>query len=156
MWELDNNGEKVVLDETRLMKYLNVPQRTQRYVWSCMYTFNSNCRDFFEEYTSLCKYKYLLDKRWYYYPMHDETPFNVCLWKRNATENLGFAFLNTHLPNSVRLTEKNIIKDQSLTNHLDETGISWEYINDSEQIIAYHGFKEKEAIDETLNYLLNI
>jgi len=154
MWEINNNGERVIINEAKLMKYLNVPERTQRYVWSCMYTFNSNCRDFFEEYTSLCNYKYLLDKRWYYYPMHDETPFNVCLWKRNATENLGFAFLNTHLPNSVKLTEENIIKNQNLTNHLDEEGVSWEYIHDSEQIIAYHGFKEKEKIDEALSYLL--
>jgi hypothetical protein len=155
MWELDNNGETVVLDETRLMKYLNVPGRTQRYVWSCMYTFNSNCRDFFEEYTSLCNYKYLLDRRWYYYPMHDETPFNICLWKRNATENLGFSFLNTHSPSAVKLTEENIIKEQNLNNHFDAKGNNWEYIHDSEQIIAYHGFKEKEGIDEALNYLLN-
>jgi hypothetical protein len=57
--------------------------------------------------------------------------------------------------NSVKLTEENIIKEQSLSTHLDPMGTSWEYIHDSEQIIAYHGFKEKEAIDETLNYLLN-
>jgi hypothetical protein len=155
MWEINNEGERVVLDETRLMKYLNVPQRSQRYVWSCMYTFNSNCRDFFEEYTSLCNYKYLLDKRWYYYPMHDETPFNICLWKRNATENLGFAFLNTHSPNAVKLVEENIIKDKNLNSNIDSMGNDWEYIYDSEQIIFYHGFKEKEPIDKTLNYLLS-
>jgi hypothetical protein len=154
MWEM-NNGERVILDETRLMKYLNVPQRSQRYVWSCVYTFNSNCRDFFEEYNSLCNYKYLLDKRWYYYPMHDETPFNVCLWKRNATENLGYAFLNTHSPTAVKLVEENIIKDQNLNTNIDSMGNDWEYIYDSEQIIAYHGFKEKEGIDKALNYLLN-
>lgn len=156
MWEINNSGETVVIDETKLMKYLNVPQRTQRYVWSCMYTFNNYCRDFFEEYSSLCNYKYLLDKRWYYYPMHDETSFNVCLWKRDANENLGFSFLNTHVLNSVKLTEENVIKEKNLNTHLDELGASWEYVHDSEQIIAYHGFKEKKDIDETLQYLLNI
>ena len=156
MWELDSKGERVILDETRLMKYLNVNQRSQRYVWSCVYTFNSNCRDFFEEYSSLCNYTYLLDKRWYYYPMHDETPFNVCLWKRNATENLGYAFLNTHSFDSIKLTEENIIKNQNFNSNIDELGNDWEYVHDSEQIIGYHGVKDQEIINITLNYLNNI
>lgn len=156
MWELAADGEtRIILDETKLMKYLNVQQRSQRYVWSCVYTFNPQCRDFFEEYMSLCNYKYFLDRRCQYYPMHDETPFNICLWKRNATENLGFAFLNTHILNSVKLVEENVIKNKHLNTNVDELGNDWEYIHDSEQIIAYHGFKDKDDMTKTLNYLLS-
>ena len=87
--------------------------------------------------------------------MHDETPFNVCLWKRNATENLGFAFLNTHLFDSVKLTEESNIKEQNLNGSIDDLGNDWEYIYNSEQIIAYHGVKNLDSIEEILKYLLN-
>ena len=63
------------------MKYFNVEKRSQRYVWSCFYSFNPNCREFFEEYTAMCKNKYLMDRRKDYFPYADETPFNICLWK---------------------------------------------------------------------------
>lgn len=154
MWEEGRDG-KIIYDEVKSMKYFNVPARTQRYVWSCIYSFNEYCTDFFEEYTSMCNYKYLLDQRTVYYPMHDETPFNICLWKRGATQNLGFAFLNTHIFNSVKLVEENIIKDQHLNTHVDSMGNTWEYIYDSEQIVAYHGFKEPEDSEKTVEYLIN-
>lgn len=156
MWKLSSDGEtKIIFNETKLMHYLNVEKRSQRYVWSCMYTFNPQCREFFEEYTSLCNYRYLLDRKDEYYPMHDETSFNVCLWKRQATQNLGFAFLNTHLLNSVKLVEENTVSNKHLNTNVDALGNDWEYIHDSQQIIAYHGFKNKDDIDITLNYLLS-
>lgn len=154
LWELVGDAT-VVYDEAKLMKYFNVQNRSQRYVWSCIYTFSEQSKDFFEEYTSMCNNKYLLDRRKEYYPMHDETSFNVCLWKRNANNNLGFAFLNTHIYESVRNVEESAIKDKYLGTNIDSRGNDWEYINDSEKIIGYHGFKEKESTEKTLQYLLN-
>jgi hypothetical protein len=90
------NGVKVIFNEEKLMKYLNVPHRSMRYVWTCFYAFNQHCRDFLEEYTSICQNQYLLEKRKDYLPYSDETAFNICLWKRGATKNLGNAFVNTH------------------------------------------------------------
>lgn len=144
----------IIHDESKLMKYFNVKERTQRYVWSCMYSFSEQSTDFFEEYTAMCNNKYLLNRRQEYYPLHDETSFNVCLWKRNAIKNLGFAFLNTHMYESVKKVEEYNIKDQRLGTNIDDKGSDWEYIYDSESVIGYHGFKEKESMEKTLNYLL--
>lgn len=154
IWE-KINGEMIIYDEDRLKKYLNVPDRTIKYQWSCFYSFNRSSYDFFEEYASLCKNEYLIKRRKYYYPFHDETPFNVCLWKRNALHSLGHVFVNTHLLNTVKFVEENNVRGHKPGTHLDEHGVDWQYIHDSEQVILYHGFKEPHDIDMTLNYLLS-
>ena len=51
-----------VYTETTLMKYFGVAGRTMRYVWNCIFSFNNNCLDFMEEWESMCKNKYLLNK----------------------------------------------------------------------------------------------
>jgi hypothetical protein len=154
LWKIENDT-KIIMDEVMLMEYFNVKSRSQRYVWSCIYSFSEHATDFFEEFTSMCNNKYLLSKRKDYYPMHDETSFNICLWKRNADKNLGYAFLNTHLLESVKKVEENNLKDVRLGTNIDSQGNDWEYINDSEKIIGYHGFKDEEDINKALTYLLN-
>jgi len=156
------HGQEIlhVYDEKKMMQYFNVPQRSQRYVWSCVYAFNSHCRDFFEEYTSICKNQYL-HKQWApgapvpdYFPYADETAFNVCLWKRGATQNLGFAFVNTHLPHTVKLVEETKQSNFRLGQNFDEHGADWEYVDNPENVLLYHGFKLQSEIDVTLDYLL--
>ncbi len=155
LWR-EEGGKQVIYDEKALMNYLNVPNRTLNYVWSCFYVFNRNCYDFFEEYTALCNNKYLLKHRETFYPFHDETSFNVCLWKRNATESLGHAFVNTHIIKTVKLTEESDdILSQNMGQHFDELGADWEVIHNSKDVILYHGFKDPEAIKEGLTYLLS-
>jgi hypothetical protein len=154
LWEKRGDAT-IIYDESKLMEYFNVKERSQRYVWSCIYSFSEESTDFFEEYTSMCNNRYLLNRRKDYYPMHDETSFNVCLWKRNADKNLGYSFLNTHLLDSVKKVEENDIKQQRLGTNLDSQGNDWEYIHDSKSIIGYHGFKEKKDIEDTLKYLLS-
>lgn len=154
IWERID-GEIVVYNEEKLKQYLNVPERTLNYQWSCFYTFNRTSYDFFEEYSSLCKNEYLIKRRKYYYPFHDETAFNVCLWKRNAKHSLGHVFVNTHLVDVVKLAEESSIKEYKPGTHLDEHGTDWQYIHDSNQVILYHGFKEEQHINETLQYLLS-
>ena len=148
------NGQMVIFNETAMMQYFNVKDRTLRYVWSCFYVFNKSCRDFMEEYTSMCKNEYLRLNRQVYYPFHDETPFNVCLFKRNATESLGYAFVNTHNPELVKVVENEIISDTRIGNNIDSLGNDWEYIEDSRKVILYHGFKNKEQIDLALKHLI--
>lgn len=155
MWNVVD-GIRNTFDETLLMKYSNVSERSQRYVWSCFYSFNENCRDFFEEYTSFCKNKYLLDRAWDYFPYADETSFNICLWKRNATQNLDFAFVNTHKLETVKFVEESKPNETHMQNLIDVYGADWEYIHDASKVLLYHGFKEKEDMEETVDYLINI
>jgi len=154
IWE-NINGETVIYNEELLMKYLNVPQITSRYQWSCFYAFNRNCYEFFEEYASICMNKYLLKRRKHFFPFHDETPFNVCLWKRGVTGGFGYIFVNTHSPDTVKMVEREVVKDKHLGNNIDVRGADWEYVHDSNDIILYHGFKEQEQTEEALQFLLN-
>jgi len=156
IWKKFNNSEAtVIFDETALMKYMNVPKRSQRYVWSCLYSFNSSCRDFFEEYVSICKNKYLMDRRENYFPYADETAFNICLWKRGAVKNYGFGFVNTNLLSTVIQVE-NGASNLDFKNSVDAFGYSWEFVKDPNKVMIYHGFKEKEHMEETVNYLLKL
>lgn len=154
MW-YEINGETIIRDETVLMKYHNVPQRSQRYVWSCFYSFNPSCTDFFEEYTSMCRNQYLLKEHPIYFPYADETPFNICLWKRNATQNLEHAFVNTHKLSTVKRVEEESIGRIHMGNNLDAFGADWEYVHDPSKVLLYHGFKDKEEMNESLDYLIN-
>jgi hypothetical protein len=147
--------DRVLHNEIPSMRYFNVPNRTMRYVWSCFYSFNKKCKDFFQEYTSMCQNKYLISNRYSYYPFHDETPFNLCLWKRGATQNLGFAFVNTHSLNVVSYVETTSIKDRHIGQNIDSLGADWEYIENSENIILYHGFKDETISNQTLQWLIN-
>lgn len=148
------NGSRVIYNELPLMKYFNVEERSQRYVWSCFYSFNPNCREFFEEYTSICKNKYLMDRRKDYFPYADETAFNICLWKRNAVKNYGFAFVNTHRLETVKQVEGGT-SNKTFEGAADKLGNEWEYVVDAENVMIYHGFKEKQHMEETVNYLIN-
>jgi len=149
------DGRQTIYDETKLMKYMNVSQRSQKYCWSCFYTFNSSSKDFFEEYASVCNNRYLLDRQQDYFPFWDETAFNVCLWKRGANKNLGTAFLNTHLYDSVVAVEEARIKNSRLGNFVDDSGRDWEFVEEPENVILYHGIKNKEDADKILSYMLS-
>jgi hypothetical protein len=154
IWERVN-GEMIIYNETKLMNYMNVPERTIMYQWSCFYVFNRSSYDFFEEYTAFCKNQYLIKRRKEFYPFHDETSFNVCLWKRNATHSLGYVFVNTHILDTVKLVEENLVQNSKLGKNLDQLGGDWEYVHDSKKVILYHGFKDEESTKEVLNYLLS-
>lgn len=149
------NEEFIQYNEIKLMDYFNVKQRTIMYQWSCFYAFNRDCKDFLEEYSSMCQNKYLLDRKKWYFPFQDETAFNVCLWKRNATQSFGHIFVNTHLSETVKMVEETILKETTTKNILDTHGQAWEYIKNSEDVIFYHGAKNESDINNTLNYLLN-
>lgn len=149
------NGERVIFDEVKLMQYFNVSERSMMYQWSCFYVFNRKCLDFLEEYTSICKNKYLVKRKNVFFPFQDETAFNICLWKRKATKSLGYLMVNTHQWDTVKMVEESNIKELHPQKHLDALGADWEYIDDSSKVILYHGFKEKKDIDNSLNYLIS-
>ena len=140
-------------DETKLMNYLNVSTRSMYYVWTCFFLFNHNCVDFLEEYTSLCKNEYLLKHRKLYYPFHDETPFNVCLWKREFTQNLGFCFVNTHILDTVEKCEYYNFTEY-YGSHVDHFGRTWEYIKNPNDVIFYHGIKDSNDTHSILELIL--
>ena len=153
-WERSEDDKKTLFDEWGLMRYFNVEQRSQRYLCSCFYSFNPNCKDFFEEYTSMCRNRYLLDRQKIYFPYSDETPFNICLWKRGANKNLGFAFVNTCRYDTVKYVEENLIDpNKRIGNAIDGFGADWEYVDEPSKILFYHGFRDDASTKVILEYL---
>jgi hypothetical protein len=149
-------GIEIIYDETNLMNYFNVDARSIGYQGTAFYGFNRACIDFLEEWQSICKNEYLTSKDWRYLPYNEETAFNICLWKRGATESYGYIYVNTILLNVIRSTEEsNDISNTRTQIVLDSKGNDWTYINDSSTVIFYHGFKEIENMTECLNYLLS-
>jgi len=154
-YKFEYYGDTVVeFDEKELQKYLGVPDRTMRYQWSCFYSYNRHCRDFLEEWSSICNNKYLTTRQNTYFPFSDETAMNVCLWKRGATESLGFIFVNTHRAETVKKIEKEMIAGQRLGVLLDYMREDWEYVHDSSNVLFYHGFKGGTNTQDALDYLL--
>jgi hypothetical protein len=153
IWQ-EVNGVKIIFNERKLMTYHGVADRSMRYCWSCFFAFNPNCKEFFEEYTSICQNKYLLDRRKDYFPYADETAFNVCLWKRGATKNLKQGFVNTHSLETVKIVEERKAKNKVFMNNVDAFGSSWEAVEDPDKVLLYHGFKEKIEMNKTVDYLL--
>jgi len=150
----DVDGGRTYYNETLLMNYFNVSARSMRYVWACFFSFNPQCKDFMEEWSSMCNNRYLYDKRKFYFPFYDETSFNVCLWKRNATKSLGFAFVNTHRADMIIKCENSKDIKNEYGHNYDKLGADWEYINNSENIMFYHGFKDIEETSAAVNFLL--
>lgn len=136
----------IVFNEVKLMNYFNVEKRSMWYLFSCFFTFNKNCADFFEEWMSMCRNKYLLNNQKTIYPFKDETSFNICLWKRNVINNLGFVFVNTHKSETIEFIEETSVTEYH--------GSHWEYVKNSKDIVFYHGFKEESDIKNGLEILL--
>lgn len=142
-----------VYTESILMKYFGVNQRTMRYVWNCFFTFNNKCIDFLEEWMSMCDNNFLLKKENKNYPSQDETVFNICLWKRNATKNYGHGFLNTIDYKKVVFSEEFNLKNHHFGENIDCNNYDWEYIENTDHLLGYHAFKDLTQIKELSTYL---
>jgi hypothetical protein len=139
-----------IVDESRLMKYFGVKNRTMSYVYSCFMSINDNCIDFLKEWKSFCENSYLLEKRKIYYPFQDETSFNVLMWKRKSIFNYGRIYLNTLFFNPLKFVEECEDYQGNVFN------IPVQYCDNSSNVMFYHGLKDKNELEKSLDYLKNV
>jgi hypothetical protein len=130
-----------------LMNYLNVPDRSCRYVQNCLICYNRNHSDFILEWESISLNKFLLQKYWEYFPFQDETSFNVLLWKYLSKQNLGHIFVNTHKSSTYKLVESSEIYELEIDNN------PYEYCKYSGDVMFYHGTKDREENRKIQNYI---
>lgn len=135
-YHFDDQGVMVEKNELRLMNYFNVKERSMFYVLACFFSFNKNCKDFLEEWESICENKYLLKDLQYTMPFNDETAINVLFWKRDIQRNYGHKFMNTHKYSTFDACENG----QRILNYCFDDNI-YEYCEDSNEIFFYHGYK---------------
>jgi hypothetical protein len=145
-WKSDT--ETILFDETKLMKYFGVVDRSMFYVMACFFTFDKHSIDFLEEWKSICENKYLLKNHTSYFPFRDETAANVLLWKNNLNEKYDRIFVNTHKFTTFKLCEKNYNIKKSF---IDEN--MYEQCEDSSRVYFYHGTKDKLENEKILNYI---
>ena len=140
-------------DESNLMKYFGVSNKSMSYVYSNIVSFSDRCKDFVEEWVSICDNKYLLSKKKIFFPFSDETAANIVLWKRNICKNLGRVYLNTTIYDPFILVEENddIKGDPSINNGI--MGSDLLRCDDSSKIMLYHGIKDKEVLNKVVGYL---
>ena len=151
-FDIKPDGSRIIYDETVLMEYYNVQLRSCRYALTCFYTFNRSCKDFIEEWLGMTNNKYFYKYKMKYLPYDEETTFNVCLWKRNATNMLGFNYLNTHNAELIERVEQEYLSEFYGDNY-DQDGAAWEYVKNSNDIIFYHGMKSISDIEKCMKAL---
>ena len=140
-------------DESALMKYFGVSERSMEYVYSNIISFSEKCRDFIMEWKSICDNQYLLSKRKVYFPFPDETAINVVLWKRNSKRNLGRIYLNTLEFEPFEYVEENEgIKGDPTINH-GIMGSDLLRCDNSSNIMLYHGIKDEAVLDRVIGYM---
>ena len=154
---VDSNGNHVNFrNEEAIMEYFGVKSRSMNYVYTCVCSFNERCSNILREWKSMCEYTFLLEEDIFkYYPFKDETPLNVILWKRGITQNLGRIYLNTIAANPLIYIEEN----ENIVGNAYNMGI-FENPNmkceNSSDIILYHGIKDKNELDISLNHMRNV
>lgn len=143
------NGD-IIYDESKLMKYMGVDKRSMDYIYSCLCSFNERCRDVILEWKSVCDNQFLSHSDEVYFPFKDETPINVILWRRGIDKNLGKIFLNTNEYDKIVLSEESNLNKDTRLDYLNK--VEEFYLDD---IIFYHGVKEKETLYRLIEYFKN-
>lgn len=141
---------EVIYDESRLMKYMGVDKRSMMYIYSCLCSFNEKCRDVILEWKSVCDNQFLINSQNLYFPFKDETPINVILWRRGIDKNLGRIFLNNHEYDKIVLSEENKFNKDIVIDYFNKAEEIY-----LDEIIFYHGVKEKETLDQLIDYFKN-
>lgn len=151
-WEGTPDNHEI-FNERKLMDYFGVEKRSMNYITACFFSFNSESRDFIEEWQSIAENPYLLKSHRSVFPFTDETALNVLFWKRGISLNYGRKFVNTHEFSTFKICEENDEVNQFLID-----GNMYEQAEKSSQVYFYHGTKvhEENRIYKRCQMSLNI
>lgn len=157
VWRWEAIGEDIVVyDVTKLMEYFRIPERSCKYLWASMISYNSNCLDFLEEWKSILLNPYLLKRKKIYFPLREETAYNVALWKRGCTDFFDLVFFNTISFDSFLNVEtrEDVVMDKFTEYSLSSSDPRlYETCEDSSRVLFYHGFKPGEDLDNVVNWM---
>lgn len=158
IWYEYEDGRKLIVDETNLMNYFGITDRSSEYIWASMITINKKCIDFLEEWSSIINNTYLLKYKNHYFPFREETAFNITFWKRKCNKVLDLIFFNTIEFESFLKVETNDLFNQKIENYTNFKTIDYkiyETCYGSNMVQFYHGFKPGEEINKVLEWMKN-
>lgn len=149
----ENGSITNIGDESELMKYFGVSKRSMNYVYTCVISFNEKCKDILLEWKSMCENEFLLQRRIFYFPLADETPMNIILWKRGIDRNFGRIYLNTLDIEPLKYVEENdnVVGDNNINYGI--FGSPLMRCDNSSLILLYHGIKDDDKLSKVINYL---
>lgn len=148
--------ENFRIDESNLMNYYGVKERSSTYLWASMMTFTDKCRDFLEEWSSILNNPYLLKKAKHYFPFREETAFNVTFWKRGCNQILDLIFFNTIKFESFLKVETEDEFNQEIRNYTEHATVDfgiYETCNNSSIVQFYHGLKPGEDLNNVIDWM---
>lgn len=146
-------------NESFLMEFLGVKNRTQKWATACMMGVTKNCKKFIDEWVKICFTKEL----WYpedtheslkqksrkYFHIGDEGPYNVLLWKNNVKCNYtkGIVLEPKEISTILKIENNKVVNQK-----LEPNNPMTECI-DSDMVYAYHQIKDLSFRQEVLNKL---
>lgn len=156
---LDDDGNRDI--ERPLMNYLEVQERSMDYVQSNIIVFNNKCKEFVEEWSSVCTNATVIKnwKKWA--PYHEETIINVLFWKYKYTEKLPMYHFNIRNPRFVEEFENFDDTDKSKYSegmlgfpfYIDGEQMKWSYIPyNKEDVKVFHGVKKLDDAIDIIEY----
>jgi hypothetical protein len=158
LWNVTPEGETIKYDESLLMDYLSVGEKTTQYLWTSMLSYSRESRDFLQEWCSVVDNSYFRrdDKVSHYMPFGDETAFNVIMWRRKHTYCLPRLFMNTTVFDTLQKVEQS--EDYSYFQRSDgdlqPPKEVYERCDDSGMVQFYHGVKEHSEIIKVVSWML--
>ena len=119
-----------------------------RYVGTCVISFGEKCEDFILEWKSLIENPWIRRRGKEYLPFHEETAMNIILWRRGVEKNYETIFVNTH---KSEILEKVEMNSNILDTYLEDDGYT--YCRNSNEVLFYHGFKDRNESQKALEFL---
>lgn len=157
MWRWESiDGITYRYDEKKLMDYFGVAERSCAYLWASMISYNNNCMDFLLEWKSILLNPYLLMNKKEYFPMREETAYNVTLWKRKCEKYLDLVFFNTISYDSFVDVETDSLQRKEMHRDYADDNMNpalYETLDDSNKVLFYHGFKPGEDLDNVVAWM---
>lgn len=154
------NGEFDI--EVPLMKKLGVQKKTW-YRQTGLFLFNKKCKNFIESWLMHCKDKEIVQNWREFAPYHEETIFNVLLWKNDYNKRLKQSYLNIINLDTIRYFEQvNVEKYYSeqmkrvpipIHEGVDKSWLN--FCKDKKQVKTFHGLKNLKELENIYKYFIN-
>jgi autotransporter strand-loop-strand O-heptosyltransferase len=115
----------------------------ERYRTTNIFIAGQNSLDFIDEWISMCNHPEVLKNKEWYASYHEETLYNVLLWKYNYIIGLPYLYTNGTVEDVVDIYEKNLFTGNG------ESISEWKRFPTSEKnLLVFHGEKRIEKMSE--------
>jgi hypothetical protein len=132
-WYINDKGERISYDHSNLSNKMGVIVG-KYYLQGCLYGLNQTCSDFVDEWVDILMDGELLKEGRKYFPLGDETVYNILLWKYSVEDY----FYNQIVFEPKTVSEYSKVEFGTLSDSMVENT----YCYNSETTQIYHQIKD--------------